>query len=208
MSISGGRALFLRETMSKETPLSYAARAAAIIAEPSNAVGRIRKTYGSTAPDGTKNGTLLATLYDTFPPSWDPAEPLWTEIDTLAVPLFVSSFERRGNASAVVQFDDFDREQEATLLVGKTLYREKACPEDGEDPQTDCEALIGYELTDRTTGRRGTVTAFYDYPGNPLLGVDFDGREIMVPAADGLIEVTSIRKRQLEADLPEGLFEL
>lgn len=208
MSFSGGGAFFLTGTMGKETPWSYTNRAAAVIGEPSHAVGRIRKTYGGTAADGTKSGALLVTLYDTFPQMWDTAQPLWVEIDSLAVPLFVSSFEWRGNASAVVLFDDFEKEKEAEILVGKVLYQEGASANDGEDTQADFDALIGYELTDRATGRRGRVTAFYDYPGNPLLGVDFDGREVMVPAADGLVEVASVRKRQLEADLPEGLFDL
>lgn len=149
---------------------------------------------------------MLATLYDTFPESFDTAEPLWVEIDSLAVPLFIASLERRGAASAVVSFDDFGRAEEAELLVGKVLYAERDNVRDEEG--TDFEILIGYELTDRTTGRRGTVTAFYDYPGNPLLEVDFDGREVMVPAADGLVEVASVRRKRLEADLPEGLFDL
>lgn len=179
-----------------------------MIAEPSNVVGRIRKTYGSKGEDGRKDGALLVTLYDTFPESLDSAEPLWVGIDSLAVPLFISSFERRGAASAVVLFDDFEREAVAELLVGKVLYKEGAYLSKESESQTDFDALIGYELMDRATGRRGRVTSFYDYPGNPLLGVDFDGREVLVPAADGLLEVASVRKRKLEAELPEGLFDL
>ena len=142
--------------MGKRQSLAYADRAAAVIAEPANAVGRIRKTYGGGADD-SKNGALLATLYDTFPESFDTAEPLWVEIDSLAVPLFIASLERRGAASAVVSFDDFGRAEEAELLVGKVLYAERDNVRDEEG--TDFEILIGYELTDRTTGRRGTVTA-------------------------------------------------
>lgn len=194
--------------MGKEKSSAYAERAAAVIAEPSNAVGRIRKTYGSEGEDGRKDGALLVTLYDTFPESLDTAEPLWVGIDALAVPLYISSFERRGAASAVVLFDDFEREVEAELLVGKVLYKEGAFLSKESESQTDFDALIGYELTDRVTGQRGRVTAFYDYPGNPLLGVDFDDREVLVPAADGLLEVASVRKRKLEAELPEGLFDL
>lgn len=188
--------------------MAYAERAAAAIAEPSNAVGRIRKTYGGKGEDGKRGGSLLVTLYDAFPESLNTAEPLWVGIDSLAVPLFISSFERRGVASAVVLFDDYEREAEAELLVGKVLYKEEAFADKENEPQTAFDALIGYELTDRGTGRRGRVTAFYDYPGNPLLGVDFNGREVLVPAADGLLEVASVRKRKLEAELPEGLFDL
>lgn len=196
--------------MGKNRTLPYIERAAAAIANPANAVGRIKKTYG-TNRGGKRGGALLISLYDTFPEIGigtenDDAEPLWVEIDSRAVPLFIASFERRGGGAAVVQFDDFERAEEAELLVGKVLYcagREEAANDD-----TDFGALIGCELTDRTTGRRGTVTAFYDYPGNPLLGVEFDGRETLVPAADDLIETVDMRKRTLVAELPEGLFDL
>lgn len=168
-------------------------------------MGRIKKPYGSGR--GADQGALLVTLYDVFPDAPDMTEPLWVVIDSLAVPLFIASFERRGTASAVVLFDDFERAEVAELLVGKTLYTDMPTEADDDDV-SDFEALVGYELTDRVSGRKGMVRAFYDYPGNPLLGVDFGGSEVLVPAADGVIEVVSVRKRRLEGDLPEGLFDL
>lgn len=191
--------------------LTYMARAAAIIADADNAVGRIKKGYGSTVEqgDGRRSGDLWVTLFDSFPETWNTAEPLWVEIDSLAVPLFVSAIERKGAGSAVVRFDDFEWEEQAAMLVGKVLYREGNPAEEGEDEDgDDFEAWCGFELTDRASGRTGRVAAFYDYPGNPLLGVDFDGQEVMVPVADEVIVSVNERKKRLEAVLPEGLFEL
>lgn len=203
-----GRGLFLMTMMGKSKSETYSGRAAAIAAAASRgegAVGRIKKPYGSG--HGAEQGALLVTLFDTFPDAPVGGEPLWVVIDSLAVPLFIASFERRGMASAVVLFDDFERADVAELLVGKTLYTDMALESEDEDV-SDFEALVGYELTDRVSGRKGVVRAFYDYPGNPLLGVDFDGREVLVPAADGVIEVVSVRRKRLEGDLPEGLFDL
>lgn len=194
--------------MGKSKSQTYSERAAAVAAAAlrgEGAVGRIKKPYGSGR--GADQGALLVTLYDVFPDAPDMTEPLWVVIDSLAVPLFIASFERRGTASAVVLFDDFERAEVAELLVGKTLYTDMPTEADDDDV-SDFDALVGYELTDRVSGRKGMVRAFYDYPGNPLLGVDFGGSEVLVPAADGVIEVVSVRKRRLEGDLPEGLFDL
>lgn len=194
--------------MGKSKSGTYSERAAAIAAAASRGegvVGRIKKAYGSGS--GAEQGALLVTLFDTFPDAPVAGEPLWVVIDALAVPLFIASFERRGAASAVVLFDDFERADVAALLVGKTLYTDRVLDTDDEDV-SDIEALVGYELTDRISGRRGVVRAFYDYPGNPLLGVDFDGCEVLVPAADEVIEVVSVRRKRLEGNLPEGLFDL
>ena len=197
--------------MGKQTPFTYMARAEAVIADSAHAVGRIKKGYGSTVEqgDGQRSGDLWVTLFDTFPETWNSAEPLWVEIDSLAVPLFVSAIERKGAGSAEIRFDDFEWEEQATMLVGKVLYREGNTEEEGEDEEgDDFEAWCGFELTDWASGRTGRVTAFYDYPGNPLLGVDFDGQEVMVPVADEVIVAVNERKKRLEALLPEGLFDL
>lgn len=197
--------------MGKQTPFTYMARAKAVIADAANAVGRIKKGYGSTVEQGggRRSGDLWVTLFDTFPETWNTAEPLWVEIDALAVPLFVSALERKGGGSAVICFDDFEWEEQAAMLVGKVLYWEGNAGMDGEDEEgADFEAWCGFEMTDRASGRTGRVTAFYDYPGNPLLGVDFDGQEVMVPVADEVIVAVNERKRRLEAVLPEGLFDL
>lgn len=202
--------------------LAYANRAAAVIAEPSNAVGRIKKTYGNGKSE-EKGGALLVMLYDNFPVSSissknsnNNAEALWVEIDSLAVPLFVNTINRVGGSAkatkAIVLFDDFEREEDVEQLVGKVLYMEAEFHEvddDDQDGEMDgLNAWIGYELTDRITGRSGIVTEFYDYTGNPVLGVDFDGLEVLVPAAEGLIKVVSDRKKRLETELAEGLFSL
>lgn len=193
--------------MGKNKSLTYSERAATVASAAlrgEGTAGRIKKPFGSNQ----REGALLVTLYDSFPESLDTAEPLWVVIDSLAVPLFIASFERRGAASAVVLFDDFERAAVAEMLVGKTLYAESATGQAEREDEADVHVLIGYELTDRVSGRRGTVTAFHDYPGNPLLGVDFDGQQVLVPAADGVVEVVSVRRKRLEGDLPEGLFDL
>ena len=45
------------------------------------AVARVSKSFGS-------EGELLVSLFDTFPDDFDLREPLFVEIDRLAVPLF------------------------------------------------------------------------------------------------------------------------
>lgn len=198
-----------QSNMKKEESSSYTARAAAIEAAEKQGewiVGRVKKEYGNAADGG---GALLVSTYDGFPDDPAGSEPLWTVIDSLAVPLYVASFERQGGGRGVVVFDDFETPAEMSLLIGKTLYRIPSAadrPERTESGEEDLSTLVGYELTDRVSGRTGIVREFYDYPGNPLLGVDFDGQEVLVPA--GVIEVASVRKRRLTGDLPEGLFEL
>lgn len=170
---------------------------------PENLIGQIRKPYG-------REGELLVVFYADFPDDYDySTEPLWVEIDTLAVPLFIHSARALGGAEGsrktVVVFDDFEKESEASQLIGLKLYTETDA---GEEPRLDFEAWIGYRLTDIASGREGEIVEFHDYPNNPLLGVLFDGEEVLVPAVEPIIKGVDDKKRVITATLPEGLFEL
>ena len=76
------------------------------------AVARVSKSFGS-------EGELLVSLFDTFPDDFDLREPLFVEIDRLAVPLFCDRFERRGRNGALVVFADFYSERRTAELIGR-----------------------------------------------------------------------------------------
>ena len=57
-------------------------------------VGKITKLYGT-------EGEVVANLYDRFPADYDSEEPLFVSIDSLTVPLFISSFTRRGRGAII-----------------------------------------------------------------------------------------------------------
>lgn len=181
---------------------TYQERAAQVI-QPDNEVGKIKRPYGERT-----GGELLIGWYGGDSSDYDfETEPLWVEIDSLAVPLFVSTWRSQGAKGAVVLFADFERAEEAALLIGKKLYAENPADSEEDTPE---EPYAGYTLTDRVTGKKGRVEAYYDYPNNPLLGVVFEGesQETLVPAA--LIDNggRNDKKQKLEVDLPEGLLGL
>ncbi len=174
--------------------------------------GKVRKTYG---PDGA----LLIELYDNFPAAVadedNYTEPLWVIIDSLAVPLFVSTFElQNGRTRAVVRFDDFGTPAEAGMLTGLKLYTRH--PDEVANGETGEYAhLVGYRVTaiseDDGTQHTGAITAFHDYPHNPLLEADFGStglHEVLLPVNDALIEQLDRKRRTLTLRAAGGLFSL
>ncbi len=77
-------------------------------------IGKIGKVFGPA-------GELNLNLYDTFPETFDTEEPLWVMIDSLAVPLFIERFARRGQSGATVLFSDIDTPARAGQLYGLEL---------------------------------------------------------------------------------------
>ena len=161
------------------------------------AVGRIGRLFGT-------EGGVMITLYTTFPDDFQMEEPLFIRVDELAVPLFCSSFERRGQSSAVVQFDDIDTERRAEeWLVGREIFIED---EESDDDEFYMEDLIGFKAI---VGRqRGEVIDYYDSEANPLFEIAIGDKQHLIPAQEEFIAHIDFDKRTIKFILPEGLLEL
>jgi 16S rRNA processing protein RimM len=161
------------------------------------AVGRIGRLFGT-------EGGVMITLYTTFPDDFQMEEPLFIRVDELAVPLFCSSFERRGQSSAVVNFDDIDTERRAEeWLVGREIFIEE---EESDDDEFYMEDLIGFKAI---VGRqRGEVIDYYDSDANPLFEIAIGDKLHLIPAQEEFIAHIDFDKRAIKFVLPEGLLEL
>lgn len=146
----------------------------------------------------------MISLYTTFPDDFTNEEPLFVYVDGLAVPLFYSSFERRGQAGAVVRFDDIDTEYRAeAYLVGREIFIEEEADDDDEFYMED---LIGFQAIIGDVV--GELTDYYDSEANPLFEITIDGHEHLVPAAEEFIAHIDFENQKIKFVLPEGLLEL
>ena len=162
------------------------------------AVGRIGRLFGT-------DGGVMITLYANFPDDFQNEEPLFVKIDELAVPLFCSSFERRGKAGAIVHFDDIDTERRAEdYLVGREIFIDE--DDDNEDDEFYMEDLIGFDAI--VGDKRGEITDYYDSEANPLFEITIDGDSHLVPAAEEFIAGIDFDEGKIKFVLPEGLLEL
>ena len=161
------------------------------------AVGRIGRLFGT-------EGGVMITLYTSFPDDFQMEEPLFIRVDELAVPLFCSSFERRGQSSAVVQFDDIDTERRAEeWLVGREIFVEE---QEQDDDEFYMEDLIGFKAS---VGRqRGEVIDYYDSDANPLFEIRLGDKQHLIPAQEEFIAHIDFDKRTIKFVLPKGLLEL
>lgn len=162
-------------------------------------VARVGKLFGEA-----NKGGLSITLYDTFPEDFDfEAEPLMVEIDSLDVPLWCESFERRGVSGANVRFADFDTTRRAEELIGKELFIDL---EEEESDEFYMEDLIGFKV--RAGKLKGEIVDYYDSEHNPLFGIDFGEGERLIPAAEEFIAGIDFERQTIKMILPEGLLEL
>ncbi|MBQ5594354.1 MAG: 16S rRNA processing protein RimM [Alistipes sp.] len=162
------------------------------------AVGRIGRLFGT-------DGGVMVTLYANFPDNFQNKEPLFVIIDKLAVPIFCSSFERRGQSGAVIHFDDIDTQRRAEeFRVGREIFVQQS--EEVEDDEFYMEDLIGFTAV--VGKRRGELSDYYDSEANPLFEITLDGKAHLIPAQEEFIAKIDFDKQIIKFVLPEGLLDL
>lgn len=167
------------------------------------AVARVAKIFG-------REGELSLTLFDTFPADYQTSEPLFVEIDGLAVPLFCEHFNRRGQNGATVLFGDIDTPRRAGELVGHELFlqnpTERLNEETEEDDEIYLEDLIGFQAS-LGEQYQGEIEDFIDSE-NPLFQIAVNGQEVWIPAVNEFIAEVDLKNQTVTFELPEGLLEL
>ena len=68
--------------------------------------------------------------------------------------------------------------------------------------------VIGFQVVDERLGNIGTCQGFLELANNPLMQVDHDGAEILIPASQQFITQVDRESRTLHVTTPEGLVEL
>ncbi len=130
---------------------------------------------------------------------------MFTQVDSLVVPLYFDSFTRRGASGAVAVFADLDTPERASMVVGNEFFLET---EPGDDADNDLSPadLIGFEV--RVGRCKGRITDFYDNDINPLFEIELGDRAHLVPAVEEFIADIDPEKRVVKLTLPDGLLEL
>lgn len=158
-------------------------------------------------PHGIKGEIALVTDCDVLDDSEDPY--VICEMDGILVPFFVEDYRYKSGTVVLVKLEQVDTEEEARRFTNKDVYYAWSETDEENLPENmDLTNFIGYELVDRKCGRLGVITNVDSSTINQLLQIDNQGKELLVPAADELIEEVDHMGKRLTVSLPEGLLDL
>jgi len=163
--------------------------------------GKISKPYGL-------QGSVHVILDPVAGKHIKQGDPLFIHIDGQRVPYFVEELTIIAEDQAIIRFEFIDHVEKAKSICGCDVYLDQKTdpitPSGGES----LHDVSGYRAFDQTTGYLGRITEFMEYDLNPVLLVDYHGRELMVPAVDEIILEVDHHKKTIHFDLPEGLVTL
>jgi len=114
-----------------------------------------------------------------------------------------------GNCVAVKPLGCDDR-NEAEALVGRQLGFQRAAYENEAFPRPEGGLpfrYLGRSVHDADGQTLGTVQEVRRYTGQILLVIEYDGREVMIPAVVPILQPDEGLSGPLVVDLPEGLLD-
>ena len=153
-------------------------------------------------------GEVSFFLDVTDPSEYASLDVVYIDINNQLTPFFVESFQLKPRGFAAVKLEGVDSENDAKNILRKNLYLPVSeLPELTGTSFYDHE-VVGFTLVDQSFGEVGTIQQIIDLAVNPLIQVDANGKEVIIPFVKGLIQQVDRVGKRLIVKAPEGLIDI
>lgn len=123
------------------------------------------------------------------------------------LPYMIDDIQYRGGNTAIVKFADVDAEECRNLLKAELYLPLSELP-----PLTGNKfyfhEVIGFTVIDKTYGNIGICKDFIDISHQPIMQIEFDEKEILIPAIDEVFEKIDRESKTIHINAPDGLIDI
>ena len=164
-------------------------------------LGYIAKLHGF-------KGEVSFFLDVTGPFEYSNLKSVFIELNGVLTPFFIQSIQIKPKGFASVKLEGVNSESDAQVLLRKNLYLPaKDLPQLSGKNFYDHE-VVGFQLVDISYGNVGVIDQIIDLPVNPLIQVNANGKEVLIPFVKGLIQEVDRENKKLIVQAPEGLIAI
>lgn len=164
-------------------------------------LGYIAKLHGF-------KGEVSLFLDVTDPEEYPKLDSILIEINGVLTPFFVTSYQLKNKGFASVKLEGVNSENDAKPLLRKSVYLPlTTLPELSGKNFYDHE-VVGFEVVDISHGPIGKIIQIIDLPVNPLIQVDANGKEVLIPFVQDLVQEVDRTNKKLIVKTPEGLLAI
>ncbi|WP_200974975.1 ribosome maturation factor RimM [Echinicola sp. 20G] len=164
-------------------------------------IGYIAKVHGL-------QGEVTAVLDVDYPEEYEDIEHVFLDKNNRLAPYFLEHFVSQPNGRVLAKFEGYDDKSAAETLVGSVLYLPLKDLPQLDDDQYYYHELVGFEVEDESRGVIGSVQVIYDLQTQYLIGLDYQGKEVLIPIQDDIILKVDKAAKKVFCRLPEGLLEI
>ena len=153
-------------------------------------------------------GEVLIKLDTDEPQIYENMESVFVALGNSLVPFFIDKSRLHKSSLLRVQFEEIRSEEEADKIMGSELYLPlELSPKLGGNKFYYHE-IIGFSLQDEEHGFIGTITGVNDNTSQALIEAEKDGRDVLIPISDEIIQKVDREKKVIYVRTPEGLIDL
>ena len=164
-------------------------------------LGSIAKLHGY-------KGEVSLFMDVTNPQEYADLDFLLLDVNGTLTPFFIEHKKFKNKGMVALKFQGVDTEDDAKKLVKKKAYLPISKLKELDEDRFYDHEVVGYQVEDAVKGNIGIIQQVIDLPSNPLLQIDYDGKEILIPIFDGLVQKVNRKKKILSITAPEGLIDL
>jgi 16S rRNA processing protein RimM len=157
-------------------------------------------------PHGLK-GELYISLDTDYPEDYQEMESVFMLQNGKLVPFFIEHIQLK-NKEALVKFEDVEDKEGALSLRGNTLHLPLTDLPELTGNQFYFHEIDGFKIEDTEKGMLGIVKEVFEAGHQDLIGMEYQGKEVLIPINDEVILDVDRNNKLLRVSLPEGLLEL
>ncbi|MGM0580634.1 MAG: ribosome maturation factor RimM [Bacteroidota bacterium] len=157
-------------------------------------------------PHGLK-GELYISLDTDYPEGYQEMESVFLLQNGKLVPFFIERIQLK-NKEALVKFEDVEDKEAALALRGNTLHLPLTELPELTGNQFYFHEINGFQIEDAVNGKLGMVKEVFEAGHQDLIGMEFKGKEVLIPINDDVILNVDRENALIKVSLPDGLLEL
>ena len=163
-------------------------------------LGRIAKTHGI-------KGEVTIKIEADDPSAYLDMKYFYLEYNKVLTPFFVEKLILSGDKFfAAIQ--DVKTLEAAQNFVGKSVYLPLEMLPKLSGKQFYFHEVKGFALVDAEKGELGPISDILEYPTQAIIQVMKDGKEILIPILDEIIQKVDREEKKLYVKAPEGLIDM
>ncbi|MCZ2100144.1 MAG: ribosome maturation factor RimM [Chitinophagales bacterium] len=163
------------------------------------AIGQLLKSVGTS-------GEMKVLVQDEFFEDVDQCGHFFVKNKGNYVPYFIEYF--RESADLIIKIEEMDTPEAVNCLVLEPIYLPQSdIQSEGGSTSAEMTQLEQYEIYDNGQCI-GKIIELQPMKHQLLATVNYQGKEIMIPIHESLIESINHDTRQINMNLPDGILEL
>ncbi len=163
-------------------------------------LGHVSKTHGL-------KGELTIKIDADTPEAYLKVKCFFLEINKVLTPFFIKTITLN-NDKFYIGFQDIDDVQKATRLVGKPVYLPVTMLPKLDGKQFYYHEVKGFKVADAQHGEIGTINEIIEYPTQAIIQILVEGKEVLIPVIDEVIQKVDRNNKTLYIKAPEGLIDM